>query len=157
MAIMDERTLLADAASVAAVASTILIGSQIDATIARDLGNGQPVYLCIVVSTSIITAGAAGTIQFILASDASAAIATDGSATEHWRSEAFVTDDAALNDLDAGETLVCIALPTNGAQPYERYLGLLAVIATTEVTAGAVTAWLSLDPIGWKAYPEGDN
>ena len=92
--IMDERLEFADAASVAAAAGTALIGDVIDSgSVVRDLGDGQVVYLNITVDTSIITGGSAGTIQFILASDAAAAIATDGSATAHWTSKLFVTDD----------------------------------------------------------------
>jgi hypothetical protein len=50
--IMDERTEFCDAVSVAAVAGTALVGSQIDMSVARDLGNGQPVYLVIISSSS---------------------------------------------------------------------------------------------------------
>lgn len=158
MAIMDERLEFADATSVAAAASTALIGDVIDLQVARDIGNGQPVYFVITVDTEIITAGSAGTIKFILASDAQAAIATDGSATVHIDTGTFVTDDAAANSalLNAGSVLCCIAIPLQG-NVYERYLGVLAVIATTEVTAGKINAFLTLDPIGWKAYADASN
>ena len=56
----------------------------------------------VIVNGDIITGGAAGTITFQLVSDSTDTIATDGSQTVHFRSKAFVTDDAALNDLDAG-------------------------------------------------------
>lgn len=155
--IMDERTEFADAVSVAAVAGTALIGDVIDlGSVARDIGNGREVFFVITVDTSIITGGTAGTIQFILASDAQAAIAVDGSATAHFTSKEFVTDDAALNDLDAGDVAVCVALPLEGVE-YERYLGVLCVIGTTTVTAGKINAFLTLDPIKWKAYAEGAN
>src|ERR1044071_4318389 len=72
--ILDKRTEFADAVSVAATAGTALIGSQIDLTTARDIGNGRPVYLIITTDTEIITGGSAGTIQFKLASDATAAV-----------------------------------------------------------------------------------
>lgn len=157
MAIMDKRNEFCDATAVGTTAGTNLLGNQIDAEVVRDLGNGQPVYLCINVDTSIITGGTAGTIQFQLVSDAQAAIAVDGSATVHWASKLFVTDDDIPNDLDAGEIVVCIALPTDGGAPYERYLGILSVIATTTITAGKINAWLSLDPIGWKSYADAVN
>lgn len=152
--ILDKRTEFADATSVAAAAGTANIGSQIDTSVVRDLGNGQPVYLVITCDTSIITGGAAGTIQFQLVSDASASIATDGTQSIHWTSKAFVTDDAALNDLDAGDTVAVIALPQDGSEPYEQFLGVQAVIATTTVTAGAISAFLTLDPTGWKSYAD---
>jgi hypothetical protein len=156
--LMDKNLEFADAVSVAAAAGTALIGSQIDMTVVRDIANGRPVYLVITTDTEIITGGTAGTIQFKLASDASAAIATDGSATDHWLSPVFVTDDAALNSaqLNAGGVIAMVPLPIEGAV-YERYLGILAVIATTTVTAGAINAFLTLDPRKYKAYADASN
>lgn len=159
MAIIDKRLEFADATSVAGTAGTALIGSQIDlGPGGRDIGSGEPLYLTITVDTSIITGGTAGTIQFKLASDDSAAIATDGSASEHWVSKVFVTDDDALNDLDAGEVVCSIPLPSNGQVPYERYLGILAVIGTTTVTAGAISAVITKDPaVVNKQYADAQN
>jgi hypothetical protein len=152
--ILDERTEFADAASVAAAAGTALIGDVIDlGAVQQDPGNGEPVWLVITVDTEIITGGSAGTINFKLASDAQAAIATDGSATVHFQTRDFVTDDAAANDaqMNAGGVIACVALPLEGAV-YERYLGILATIATTTVTAGKINAFLTKDPSAWKAY-----
>lgn len=156
--ILDERLEFADAVSVAAAAGTALIGDVIDLQVARDIGNGQPIYLVITTDTEIITAGAAGTLKFQLVSDAQAAIATDGSATVHLDTGTFVTDDAAANSsqLNAGGVICCIAVPLQG-QVYERYLGILAITATTTTTAGKINAFLTLDPIGWKAYADASN
>src|SRR3546814_10781320 len=98
--IMDERNEFANATSVAALAGTALIGDVIDlqglgpasAGVGNpgDIGNGQPLYLVVTVDTGIVAAGA-GTISFTLASDAQAAIATDGNATEHVTVGPFVT------------------------------------------------------------------
>lgn len=159
--IMDEYNEFADAASVVGTASptTALVGDVIDlGAVPRDIGNGQPVYLVITTGTEIITAGSAGTIEFMLASDDAAAIATDGSATIHWRSQAFVTDDAGNNSpqLNAGGVIACVALPLEGAV-YERYLGILVTRTTTATTAGTINAFLTLDPTGWRAYPDAAN
>ena len=154
--IIDERTEFADATSVAGTAGTDLIGDVIDLEVVRDIGQGHPAYLVMTVDTSIITGGVAGTISFALASDAQAAIATDGSATVHFQTKAFVTDDDAANELDAGDTIAVVSLPIEGVV-YERYLGILATIATTTVTAGAISAFLTFDPTGWKAYPDAVN
>lgn len=157
--IMDERTEFADAASVAAAAGTALIGDVIDlGAVARDMGSGQPLYLVITTDTEIITGGSAGTIAFQLASDAQAAIATDGSASVHIDTGTFVTDDSAANSaqLNAGGVIFCGPLPLQG-RVYERYLGILAVIATTTVTAGTINAFLTLDPSKWVATAEGAN
>lgn len=160
MGILDERNEFADAVSVAAAAGTALIGDVIDLhSVARDIGQGHPLYLNITTDTEIITGGAAGTITFQLASDAQAAIAVDGSASVHFATPALVTDDAALNDakLNAGGIIACIALPMEGVV-YERYLGILAVIATTTVTAGKINAWLSETPVSKpRAYPDASN
>ena len=157
--IMDERNEFADAASVAAAAGTALIGDVIDlGSVHRDIGNGQPVYLVITTATEIITGGVAGTVKFQLVSDAQAAIAVDGTATVHIDTGTFVTDDAAANapQLNAGGVICCIALPLEGPV-YEQFLGILCVTATTTTTAGAINAFLTLDPTGWDAYAEGAN
>lgn len=155
--ILDKRTEFADAVSVVGTAGTsINVGSQIDSSVARDLGAGQPVYLVITVDTSIITAGVAGAISFSLVSDDSASIATNGAQTVHYTSKAFVTDDAALNELDSGELAVAVALPMEGVA-YERYLGVQANIVTTDTTAGAISAFLTMDVAKWKAYADAVN
>jgi hypothetical protein len=110
------------------------------------------------VDTEIITGGAAGTIVFKLASDAQAAIATDGTATEHFVSRAFVTDDSAANDaeMNAGAYPVIVALPMEG-KAYERYLGILVTIGTTTVTAGKINAFLTHDVAKYKNYADATN
>lgn len=157
MAILDERGEFADAVSVAAVAGTALIGDVIDLEAAAiDVGESADIWFVITVDTSIITGGAAGTVQFQLVSDAQAAIATDGSATVHYASKLFVTDDDALNDLDAGAIAVKTKLPA-GPPNYERYLGVLCVTATTTTTAGKINAFLALSFGRWKPYADATN
>lgn len=150
--ILDERNEFADATSVAAVASTALIGDVVDLGLTTNYpGEGEPLYLVVQTATEIITGGSAGTIQFQLASDAQAAIATDGSATVHLTSASLVTDDAAANSdaLNAGGSILVAALP-QGA--YERYLGILCTIGTTTVTAGAINAFLTHDVAQYRSY-----
>jgi subtilisin family serine protease len=154
--ILDNLLEFADATSVAAAAGTALIGDVIDLQEARDIGNGEPIYLVIQCATSIITGGNAGTIKFQLASDAQAAIATDGSATVHFDTGTFVTDGDDANALDAGASIAVVALPMEGTA-YERYLGILCVTATTTTTAGAINAFLTKDVSKWKAYADGQN
>ena len=154
--ILDNLLEFADATSVAASAGTALIGDVINLQEARDIGNGEPIYLVIQCDTSIITGGSAGTIKFQLASDAQAAIATDGSATVHFDTGTFVTDGDDANALDAGATIAAVALPMEG-NAYEQYLGILCTIGTTTVTAGAINAFLTKDVSKWKAYPDGQN
>jgi hypothetical protein len=150
--IMDERLEFADNVSVAASAGTALIGDVIDlGATTQDVGNGEPLFLVIKTgATEIITGGSAGTVKFQLASDAQAAIATDGSATVHFDTGTIVTDDAAANSalLNAGATIAMVALPLG---TYERYLGILCTTATTTTTAGTIDAFLTKDPSKWIA------
>ncbi len=155
--ILDEYGEFCDAESVAGTAGTALVGDVIDLTEARDLGNSYPIFFVLTCTTAIITGGTAGTISFTLASDAQAAISTDGSATEHYITQDYVTDDAALNDINIGDTIAQFALPMEGLNGYERYLGLLVTIGTTTVTAGAVNAFLTLDASAWKAHADASN
>jgi hypothetical protein len=149
--IIDSRLEFADAVSVAAAAGTALIGNVVD--LGTDgINDVDNMFLVIQTDTEIITAGSAGTLQFKLASDAQAAIATDGTATDHLISKLLVTDDAAANstELNAGQYIYVAALPKG--QVFERYLGILAVTATTTTTAGKINAFLTNRPPTWKAY-----
>jgi hypothetical protein len=163
MGILDERSEFADNVDVSASAGTALIGDVIDLGAAgEDIGNGQSLYLVIRTgSTEIITGGSAGTLQFTLASDAAAAIATDGTATEHVLTEAFVTDGTDANDAEmkAGALIYMAPLPAGTGGNYERYLGVLATTVTTTTTAGTINAFLTLDPhmAAGKTYPDAIN
>lgn len=152
MALLDETTEFADAVSVAAAAGTALVGDVIDTG-----GDGffdiDDLYLVIEVDTAIITGGSAGTLVFKLSSDAQAAIATDGTATDHFVSASFVTGSTAIA---AGSRLVYIELPKTGST-YERYLGVLRVIGTTTTTAGKVNAYLTKGITNFKAFPDATN
>lgn len=157
MSIIDTRTEFADAVSVAAAAGTYNLGNQIDLSVVRDVGNGQPVYLVVSVDTEVITGGAAGTIQFQFVSDDTASISTT-TQTIHAISKQFITDDAAVNspELNAGGVPFILALPLEGEQ-YEKFVGVQYIIGTTTTTAGNVSAYLTFDPRGWKAYPDASN
>jgi hypothetical protein len=154
--ILDSLLEFADATSVAAAAGTALIGDVIDLQEARDIGNGEPIYLVIQCDTAIITGGAAGTVRFQLVSDAQAAIATNGSATVHYDSGTIVTGAAGSGLTAAGAMITAIALPMEGVA-YEQYLGILCVTATTTTTAGKINAFLTKDVAKWTSYPDGQN
>lgn len=160
--ILDERNELADDASVAAAAGTTVIGDVIDTDPATTSPNttvdleGSDMYLVIQTgSEEIITGGSAGTLQFFLVSDALATLgsATVANCTEHWRSAALVTDDSAANDakFNIGGLIACFKLPSGS---YEKYLGVLATVATTTITAGKVNIFLTSDPALYRAYAD---
>lgn len=153
--LLDAYAEFADAVSVAAAAGTALIGNVMDLQLPhRDIGNGEATWLVITIDTSIIAASA-GTVQFLLVSDAQAAIAVDGSATVHYASRAFPTNVIGSTDpkIKAGQVAVCVALPLEGAV-YEEFLGILCVTATATTTFGKINAFLTLDPYGWIDYPK---
>ena len=150
---MDERAEFADAVAVTLAAGTNLIGDAMDLEVNRDIGVARQIYLVIQVTTAF----AGGTaMRFILASDSVAAIATDGSETQHYQSDTFT--DAQLT---AGFTF-SVALPLGDTVQgedtagYERYLGILGVGTGTH-TAGAINAFLSPDARSWVAYPDANN
>lgn len=146
--ILDDFAEFCDATAVntGGVAS-YLVGDVMDlGAVSRDIGQGQPVYLVIQVDTAI--ASATGSFKFKLCSDAQAAIAVDGTQTIH-----FSTDDFLEAALVAGTLVCCVALPMGLV--YERYLGIVQETITAAATAGKINAFLTMDPTGWRAYPDG--
>lgn len=158
--LLDERNEFADNVSVAAVASTFVVGDVIDLGASPGLGNlgvGEDLYLVIRTGdTEIITGGAAGTIQFFLVSDSLATLGAGvvANCTTHLTSASLVTDDAAANSaaLNTGGDILVAKLPAHAV--YERYLGVLVTIGTTTVTAGTVNAFLTKDINANVAYPD---
>ena len=147
--ILDERLELSDAGTLATATGTALHGDVIDFG-GDQIGDGEPMYLVIQVTTAVTSAGAA-TVKFELVSDAAAAIATDGSATVHAATEAI-----GKASLVAGYTRV-IPLPPAAGNSYERYVGVLTTVGTAALTAGAVNAFLTKDVARWQAYADASN
>jgi hypothetical protein len=148
--ILDSRNEFADATALSTSGTGLqLVGNVIDTgAAARDLGEGEDLYLVVQVDTAV-TSGGAATVDFQLASDAAAAIATDGSATVH-----ASTGDIGKATLVAGyQRAIC--LPKGST--YERYVGILANVGTAAVTAGKVNVFLTRNPKGWTAYNDAVN
>lgn len=146
--ILDRLTEFADGVAVTGAAATRNVGDVIDLEVARDIGNGQQIYLYVLVDAAPT---GATTVEFRLVSDTAETPATDGSATVHWS-----TGATAIASLPAG-TLFMVPLPIEGFE-YERYLGLQATnVGASALAALEVSAGLTLDPKAWKAYPEGNN
>lgn len=108
----------------------------------QDIGNGEPLYLVLQVDTAFV--GATATIQFQLASDSTSNLAT--SKTVHLDTGAIPVATWA-----AGYTKV-LALPVEVT--YERYLGIWMTVATANVTAGKLNAFLTTQPSKWTAMPD---
>lgn len=150
MAIIDERNLFAENFDLDQETGTYLLTNQIDLGGAgRDPGNGQSLYLNIVVTEDFTDGGDSATLQFRVASDDSAAIHATTS-TGHLLSAPMLK--AAL---PVGATF-SYTLPVEGVE-YERFLGVQAIVGTAGFDSGMVTAWLSTVPLGWKTYPDAQN
>jgi len=157
--ILDERTELADANSVALAAGTTVLGDVIDLSLVNpyDLGLGEDIWMILQTDTSIITGGVAGTIQFSVVSDALTTLggATVAGCTLHAQTAALVTGGSASGVLVAGQTILAIKLPA-GAN-YERYLGVLVTVGTTTTTAGKVNAFITRDYARWLPLADAVN
>jgi hypothetical protein len=151
--IRDNRTTFASAVSVAAAAGTAVFGNYIDRTTTPNFDQAR-LYLVIWCTTAIITGGSAGTVQFDLISSA----ATSGSSPDlHIQTPLFVTGTASVAPLTAGSLIWLQELPRGsgvlGLGAYLRYIMMQCVTATTTTTAGAVSAFLSLEAGYWAALP----
>lgn len=148
--ILDERSEFADATALSTAGTgRALVGDVIDlGATSRDIGTGEDLYLVIQVDTGA-TSGGAATVAFELASDAQAAIATDGTATVHHATAAI-----AVATLVAGYLVAAVRLPSG---TYERYLGILQNVGAFALTAGKVNAFLTHDISKWVAYPDAVN
>ena len=148
--IMDESLEFGDAHSVILATGTHLLPGTIDLGHAgRNPGQGTPLYLVVSIDTEIDSAGDAATLQFRLASDDSAAI-DDSASTEHFLSAAFTE-----SQLGQGEEFI-FALPIEGLE-YEQFLGVQAIVGGETITQGAINAFLTRDPHGYKSYPDGNK
>lgn len=149
--ITDKLTQFASAVAMdTGAAGTYLVGDVVDLEVARDVGQGYPLYLVINIETTA-TSGGSATASFTLASDAQAAIAADGSATAH-----LTTPVVAVAALVAGKNMLKAVIPMEGLE-YERYLGILQTTGVAAFTAGKIDAFLTINPAGWKALPDGAN
>lgn len=148
--ILDKTLTFATGLDVSSTAGTALVGDVIDLSATPgDLGVGEPMHLVIDVSEAFDSGGSA-IVQFALASDAQAAITTDGTETRHMLSDAF-----AYTELTAGRRII-MRLPS-GFKPYEQYLGLLVITSGATTTAGSINAELALDAQNWSALPDAQN
>ncbi len=153
--ILDELTEFCDANVISAAQDgTALIGDVIDlGTVARDIGQGRPLYFTLSVATAF--AGATS-YQFILASDSQAGIRTSSTPGQEIRH--VMTDVIPQATWIQGFTLT-IPLPMGGVEgtgTYKRFLGVLLVDVGSS-SGGAIDAFLTYDPHGWRAYPDASN
>ena len=150
--ILDTSLLMCNATAAFAAAGTALVGNQIQfgtlATMKNPLRGSQDLFLVLTITTAFV--GATATIDVQLASDDTAAIATNGTATGHWR-----TQPQAVATMTAGRRWI---VPMPWDPDPEAFLGILVTTATATTTAGAITAELMIGaPQDWVALPDAVN
>lgn len=152
--ILDERNEFADATALnTGAVGTYNIGDVIDtqgqaigtANLTRDIGLATDCLWLVIRVATAATSGGSATGQFRLVSDDTATPSTT-TATVHYTSAAI-----PVASLTAGATIAVVCLPSGA---YERYLGIQQITGTAAFTAGAIDAFLTMDPIAWKAYAD---
>ena len=138
---VDSRLEFANAADGSQSAGTYLAPNQVDLEVARDIANGQPLYL-VIQADEAFTSGGSATVQLRSDDDSASIHATTSTGHIDTGAEAFGT-------YSAGHTKV-IPLPLEGNE-YERFLGLQLIVGTA-TTTGTYSAFITAQPHGWKAY-----
>ena len=125
-----------------AVTSTAASSDIVDLGAARDMGNGEPLELVILVTQTVTAAGAA-TVTFTLETDDNAGFS----------SPVVLASSGAIGKaaLTAGTEVLRIKVPLDA----ERYLRTNYTVATGPLTAGTFTAFLAHDRQASRAYAPG--
>lgn len=103
---------------------------------------GEGLSLVIQISETV-TSGGGAFVEFILASDSTGNIATDGSATRH-----FGTGPIPIASLVRGAEF---GVALSSAPDYEQYLGILVKVTGAALTGGLFNAFLTETPARWHA------
>lgn len=122
------------------------VGKAVPLDVRADQGEGYPLYLVVLVSTTA-TSGGASTLSVELVTADNSALTTNVEVL-------FATPVFALADIAAGTFLAMIPIPK---ALYRTHLGIREVVAGANFTGGAITAFLTQDPPAWRAYAEGNN
>lgn len=113
----------------------------------RDIGAGEPLYLHILVATTMLASGGAAEFDVTLESDSAAAL--NVAATVHWTSTLLIPKATLV----AGYWIAKgVAIPSGA---YQRYLGLRYNATTNNFTSGALSAWLSSNRYDDRTYESG--
>ena len=148
--ILDKRTEFADKVTLPTAAARANVGDVLDVKQARDPGQGQPLYFVLFVSTAVTSAGSAN-VRFDVTAGAVETPVTDES------NVLLSTPAIDKAKLVAGFFFMApLPMSNEGGLPDGRYLGLQSLNSAV-LTAGAISAGLTLDPHGWRAKKEGLN
>lgn len=141
--LIDQRTTFAWEEDVDGTAGTVKLGEALDLTVASNMGEGYPMYLVILFTTT--TAGGTSTAYNLVTADNAA---LDSNPVTLLTSPVYPVAAGV-----AGVQAVVVAIPKAA---YKRWLGITVTRVGT-LTAGAVSAFLIQDPSAWRAYAEGNN
>jgi hypothetical protein len=139
MAYVDNNLVLSDAQAVTATASST---KSIDfATATRNIGSGEKLELIVTITTTVAASGGASTTTFSL----------DDSADNSTFAVVVQTIAIAKATLVAGYEALRVHLPAT----LRRYIQVTYTVATNDWTAGAVSAYLTVDRQDNVARPSG--
>ena len=130
---VDKELLLCDA-QVVCNSGSELSENIIDLGAAKNVAKGQPLYLVITVDTSFATATS---INFQLMTHTTTTVSSGSIMVE--------TGAIAIASLTAGRAPIVIPV-ADALGTAKRYVGLYCVLAGSNATAGAITAFLAHDP-----------
>ena len=141
MSIRDALLTLSDAQALTSTAdseNTIDFGAGLNAfgvaRTAPELGDGKPVYLNVVVDTTLDSSGGTATLTVTLYTGA-----TSGAIT----TAAFATAAIAEASLNSGYIIMSMPLPLG----LSRYLKLTYTVGTENFTSGNIDAWIGMEPV----------
>lgn len=136
------------AATGQAVTATAVSTNTIDLSQARDIGEGEPLYVEFIVDTAVTAAGAA-TVRFEVITSAAAALSSP--------TVIAASGDIPKASLTLGQKIQ-VAIPSQSITPLgQRYLGAQYTVSTGPLTAGTFTAVVNLGNQSQpqKSYPSG--
>lgn len=133
-------TFLSEGSIDAGAVDTMVAAFQARGALPHDIGQGRPVFLNVQIVTDVDSAGGASTLKFELVT------ADNEALNSNLVSVAISGAAIAEATLVAGyKASFPVILPAGlGA---DRYYGLRFTVAGEDITAGAVDAWLSMQPI----------
>ena len=117
----------------------------------RDIGiHGHTLYYRVMVGDEAFeSASATSNVTFTLVTADNAALTTNPVVVDTFT---VAVDNAGAN-FPVGTKLREVVLPSFA---YKRYIGLRRTVATQNLAEGSVSAFLQLDPKGWRSYPQAD-
>ena len=137
---VDALLLFSDAQALTAAAAST---SSVDLGAVRNLGVGEPLYVVLVVDTALTDTGSNSTVTVDLQGDSTTTFTPDGTQT------LFTIAATAA----AGTTYIARVSP--GLAANYRYLQLYYTMNNGDLSAGAVTTFLTHDVQAFTAYADG--